>query len=82
MGSIKRYVVTRDGVEFSKDASLVIWGEEADPNLNEESLWDDSKSQSFVDELSVEEFKEEYNLNPPGMGSRKTMIVTYTWEEE
>lgn len=81
MGNIMRHVVTRDGVEFSKDATVVIWDEEANPKLNEESLWNDGKAQSFVDEVSVDEFKETYNLSPPGIGSKKVMLVTYEWEE-
>jgi hypothetical protein len=82
MDNIKRYVVTRDGVEFSSDASIMVWVEGADPKLNKESLWESTDSKSYVDELYAEEFKKEYNLNPPGIGAKRVMIVTYAWEEK
>ena len=82
MGNTKKFVVTRDSVEIGKDASIVVWEEGAEPKLNEESLWDDNRAAAYVSEYTVEDFEEEYSLKPPGLGSKRTMLVSYAWEED
>ena len=85
MVNIKRFVVTRDSVEVGSDQSIVVWEEGATPKLNKEGLWDKGDGESYnnlFDDMTVKRFKEAYNLNPPGLGSKKTMVASYEWEEE
>jgi hypothetical protein len=73
--------------DYDQPTPVAVWKGKAEKllTMDEDGQWGNIDSEQswvyLVNECSFAEFTEEYGLEPPKWGEKRTLKVVYTWEE-
>lgn len=79
-----KYTVTRDqAVEHNmKNHPIAIWDADAFDKvyMDSDGEWSSGAESGLVDELTLEEFEQQYAIVAPKAGSKNILQAVYSWE--